>query len=236
MQAKPTTDASDVFAALADPTRRAVVELLGAGERSVGALAAGTGVTRSAVSQHLAVLRRAGLVEDRRSGRNVLYRRARTGAESAQAWLERFSTVQLTRVAESDGPIPLHISAVAIPVRDQSRARRFYESLGFVVVTDRTVNEWRWISMLPPGGSCALALAESAQGGVWTGISLLTDDLDTLYRQWRMLKVAFDGPPAPQEWGARTAVFADCDGNRLQVVEMPPGTARSPRRSAVPRR
>lgn len=52
-------------------------------------------------------------------------------------------------------------------------------------------------------------------------ISLLTDDITTLYQQWRRHGVAFDGPPARQAWGARTALFADLDSNRLQLVEVP---------------
>src|SRR5258707_13932790 len=62
--------APDLFRTLADPTRRAVFErLAGEGELSVGDLTAGAGVSQPAVSQHLAVLRQAGLVTERRGGR-----------------------------------------------------------------------------------------------------------------------------------------------------------------------
>jgi hypothetical protein len=45
---------------------------------------------------------------------------------------------------------------------DQNRARAFYENtLGFELVTDRTVNHWRWISLLPPGGFCAIGLVSA---------------------------------------------------------------------------
>jgi DNA-binding transcriptional ArsR family regulator len=64
----------DGFAALADPTRRAVFELLRAGPRSVGELAQGLPVSRPAVSQHLRVLKDAGLVSDSRNGTRRLYR------------------------------------------------------------------------------------------------------------------------------------------------------------------
>ena len=60
--------------ALADPTRRTIFERLGAGERSVGELAADLPVSRPAVSQHLKVLKTAGLVRERRAGTRRIYR------------------------------------------------------------------------------------------------------------------------------------------------------------------
>ena len=63
-----------VFAALADPTRRAVFERVAAEPRTVGALAADLPVSRPAVSQHLRVLLDAGLVEAEQFGRQRLYR------------------------------------------------------------------------------------------------------------------------------------------------------------------
>jgi catechol 2,3-dioxygenase-like lactoylglutathione lyase family enzyme len=179
-------------------------------------------VSRSAVSQHLAVLRSAGLVECRRAGREVWYRASRSGATSAAAWVARFTTVQLARSTAAGEQVALQVSAVAVPVADQTRARRFYErALGFSIVTDRTVQGWRWVSLLPPGGSCAIGLVRAQHTGIWTGISLLTDDITGLYERWRRHDVAFEGPPARQAWGARTVLFADLDGNRLQLVEIP---------------
>jgi DNA-binding transcriptional ArsR family regulator len=63
-----------VFQALADPTRHAIFERLKAGPLAVGELAAGLPVSRPAVSQHLKVLKRAGLVDERRSGTRRVYR------------------------------------------------------------------------------------------------------------------------------------------------------------------
>jgi DNA-binding transcriptional ArsR family regulator len=62
-----------VFAALADPTRRRLLELLAAGERSAGSLAAEFGISRPGVSRHLRVLREAGLVRSRGEGQRRLY-------------------------------------------------------------------------------------------------------------------------------------------------------------------
>ena len=67
-----TTDA--LFNSLADPTRRAIFERLARdGEQTVGALTARAGVSQPAVSKHLGVLKRAGLVRDRREGRQTHY-------------------------------------------------------------------------------------------------------------------------------------------------------------------
>ena len=62
------TYGSAAFSALADPTRRTMLERLAAGPRAVGELAAGLPVSRPAVSQHLKVLKEAGLVSDRADG------------------------------------------------------------------------------------------------------------------------------------------------------------------------
>ena len=66
--------ASDEWDALADGTRRQIVASLADGPRAVGELAAGLPVTRSAVSQHLRVLKDAGLVSERAAGTRRIYR------------------------------------------------------------------------------------------------------------------------------------------------------------------
>ncbi len=81
-----------VFRALADPTRLAVFERLINEERTVGALAAGAGVSQPAVSQHLAVLRTAGLVTERREGRFTHYRANPEGLAPVTDWIGRYRT------------------------------------------------------------------------------------------------------------------------------------------------
>ncbi len=76
--------------ALGDPTRRAVLKRLRAGARSVGDIAAKLDVSRPAVSQHLKVLKAAGLVTDRAEGTRRLYAVDRRGIEAAQKWLDGF--------------------------------------------------------------------------------------------------------------------------------------------------
>lgn len=85
-------DANGVRAitALSDPTRRAIFESLPPGARSVSELAAATGITSSAASQHLKVLREAHLVAMRRDGNRHLYSLDPRGLSEARDYLERF--------------------------------------------------------------------------------------------------------------------------------------------------
>jgi DNA-binding transcriptional ArsR family regulator len=84
----PATDIAAVMRTLADPTRRAVYEhIVTAGEATVGALTQGAGVSQPAVSQHLRALRDAGLVAERRDGRNVHYRVDPRGLAPLVDWL-----------------------------------------------------------------------------------------------------------------------------------------------------
>jgi DNA-binding transcriptional ArsR family regulator len=91
--------ASRSFAALADPTRRAVFERLAAGPRAVGDLAKGLPVSRPAVSQHLKVLKDAGLVSDRSEGTRRVYQIDPKGLGALRAWLDQFWAQALTAYA-----------------------------------------------------------------------------------------------------------------------------------------
>jgi DNA-binding transcriptional ArsR family regulator len=79
-----------VFEALADPTRRRLLELLAAGERSAGELAGEFAISRPGVSRHLRVLRDAGLVRERGDGRRRLYSVDPAPLAEVDAWLERW--------------------------------------------------------------------------------------------------------------------------------------------------
>jgi DNA-binding transcriptional ArsR family regulator len=78
------------IAALADPTRRAVFERLRDGPRSVGEVARRLPVSRPAVSQHLRVLKEAGLVTERRQANRRLYSVKRDGLADLRAYLDGF--------------------------------------------------------------------------------------------------------------------------------------------------
>jgi DNA-binding transcriptional ArsR family regulator len=84
------TNANRALAAIADPTRRQVFERLAKGPRSVGELAEGLPVSRPAVSQHLKVLKDAGLVIDRAEGTRRVYEIDPHGLGALRAWLDQF--------------------------------------------------------------------------------------------------------------------------------------------------
>ena len=88
----------EIFKALADPTRRAVFERLADGEKNATELRDGLAITQPAMSQHLAVLRSAGLVAEQRSGRNVNYRVNPQGLAWIDRWLRRYQTFWPERV------------------------------------------------------------------------------------------------------------------------------------------
>ena len=78
------------FAALGDPTRRRILERLAEQPCAVNELAHGLPVSRPAVSQHLKVLKEAGLVVDRAAGRQRIYALDRAGVGELRAYLDRF--------------------------------------------------------------------------------------------------------------------------------------------------
>jgi DNA-binding transcriptional ArsR family regulator len=78
------------FLALADPTRRQVFEQLRHGPKSVGTIAAKMPVSRPAVSQHLGILKKAGLVSDRAQGTRRVYCIDPHGLAAIRIWLDRF--------------------------------------------------------------------------------------------------------------------------------------------------
>jgi DNA-binding transcriptional ArsR family regulator len=85
------------LAALADPTRRRVFESLKSGPQAVGAIARGMPVSRPAVSQHLKVLKGAGLVADRPEGTRHVYYIDPNGLGALRAWLDQFWDQTLER-------------------------------------------------------------------------------------------------------------------------------------------
>jgi DNA-binding transcriptional ArsR family regulator len=86
----PTYQRADPWAALADGTRRAIVECLTEGPLAVGELAHRLPVSRPAVSQHLKLLKSAGLVQDRAVGTRRIYHLDPSGIDALRADLDRF--------------------------------------------------------------------------------------------------------------------------------------------------
>ena len=89
---------ADIFRALADPTRRAVLEHLAGREMTVTELRGGLSISQPAISQHLSALHQAGLVSERRSGRYAYYRAAPDGLAPLAGWMERYRAFWPARI------------------------------------------------------------------------------------------------------------------------------------------
>lgn len=87
------------FSALADPTRRAVLELLRRGRQPAGDIARAFPISRPAISKHLRLLRRAHLVEERREGRHRLYQLNPEPLRAVDKWLEQYRMFWQTSLA-----------------------------------------------------------------------------------------------------------------------------------------
>lgn len=96
-----------VLRALADPNRRAIIRLVRDAELPAGQIAAHFDLTQQAVSQHLTVLRRAGLLDERRDGTRRLYRFRRDSLEPVRELLDEFwpdALGKLKTAVERDHP------------------------------------------------------------------------------------------------------------------------------------
>jgi DNA-binding transcriptional ArsR family regulator len=115
--------AGDPFEALGDPNRRAIVERLSGGGRSVGELADALPISRPAVSRHLRLLKEAGLVVEEPVGTRRVYRLQEDGVQAVQAylthvWGDALARFQLT--AENTNPSKPTKSSKPAPARKRS--------------------------------------------------------------------------------------------------------------------
>jgi DNA-binding transcriptional ArsR family regulator len=94
-----TYSAETTFSALADPTRRAVLDLLRRGSQPAGQIANAFPVSRPAISKHLRLLRRAHLVQERREGRYRLYQLNPEPLKAVDSWLEQYRAFWQTNLA-----------------------------------------------------------------------------------------------------------------------------------------
>jgi DNA-binding transcriptional ArsR family regulator len=92
------TKESRVFGAIADPTRRAILDALRRGERSAGEIAALFPVSRPAVSKHLRVLRNAGLIRERRVAQSRRYSLDAGPLRAVERWLEHYRVFWAARL------------------------------------------------------------------------------------------------------------------------------------------
>ena len=103
------TAPGDPFGALADPSRRAIVELLGSGGRSVREIADELPISRPAVSKHLRLLKDAGLVVEQPRGTRRIYRLHDEGVHAVQAYLTQVwgeAAARFRLIAENTTPDP----------------------------------------------------------------------------------------------------------------------------------
>jgi DNA-binding transcriptional ArsR family regulator len=89
-----------VFRALADPSRRAIYERLTRGEAAVKELTARFDISQPAVSQHLAALRKAGLVSERRQGRLAYYKVEPSGLRPLVDWITHYQAFWVDRLGQ----------------------------------------------------------------------------------------------------------------------------------------
>jgi len=97
----PARSAESTFQALADPTRRAVLDLLRGGSQPAGQIARSFPVSRPAISKHLRLLRRAHLVREQRQGRLRVYQLNPEPLRAVDSWIEqyrRFWSLSLTNL------------------------------------------------------------------------------------------------------------------------------------------
>ena len=86
----PARNQDATFHALADPTRRAVLDLLRRGSQPAGQIASAFPVSRPAISKHLRLLRRAHLVREHREGRNRIYALNPEPLRAVDSWIEQY--------------------------------------------------------------------------------------------------------------------------------------------------
>lgn len=84
----------DGFKALADPTRRRILELLAQNELTAGEIAAQFDMTKPSVSHHLAIMKSAGLVQDERRGQNIVYNVNMTVFQELMKWFYDLGLMQ----------------------------------------------------------------------------------------------------------------------------------------------
>ncbi|MGA2209801.1 MAG: TIGR03086 family metal-binding protein [Acidimicrobiales bacterium] len=171
---------ADLVAAFAEPTRRRLLALLSSGEQTVSGLAAHFGVTRSAISQHLAVLAEAGLVQVRQEGRWRYYRLDPAGMRALREALDMFWTNELeqlvavrptikgatpmtadpTTTVEHSVIVPLGPDETFAMLTEPERLRRWQAVTARVDL--RAGGEYRWT--IVPGLSAAGTFSEIEPG------------------------------------------------------------------------
>jgi DNA-binding transcriptional ArsR family regulator len=95
----------DGFTALADPTRRRIVDLLADGERDAGSIAAGFEISKPAISRHLRVLREGAIIQVRQEGQRRIYSLRPDGLRDIDRWLSRYRSFWSERLDDLEAAV-----------------------------------------------------------------------------------------------------------------------------------
>lgn len=95
----------DGFTALADPTRRRIVDLLADGERDAGSIAAGFDISKPAISRHLRVLREGGIIQVRQQAQRRIYSLRPDGLREIDRWLSRYRSFWSERLDDLEAAV-----------------------------------------------------------------------------------------------------------------------------------
>jgi DNA-binding transcriptional ArsR family regulator len=119
-----TYSAAAVFEALADPTRRALLDLLRRGSQPAGEIAGAFQISRPAISRHLRRLRRARLVREHREGRYRVYQLNPEPLRAVDSWLEQYRSFWKTNLASLKTFVEAEYARETGPVPAKHKTRR----------------------------------------------------------------------------------------------------------------
>jgi catechol 2,3-dioxygenase-like lactoylglutathione lyase family enzyme len=118
----------------------------------------------------------------------------------------------------------LKLELVAVPVSDVDRAKAFYEQVGFHADHDAVVSEdMRFVQLTPPGSACSITIGKGiteATPGSFAGANLVIEDADEAHAELTRRGIEVSGVQE-MPWG-RFVFFADPDGNRWSLQQVPP--------------
>ena len=117
----------------------------------------------------------------------------------------------------------MKLELVAVPVSDVDRAKDFYVQAGFVLDHDHTVSDdVRFVQLTPPGSGCSIAVGKgltTMAPGSLEGLQMVIGDADAAHAELSCRGIEVS-PVDDQPWG-RFVYFADPDGNRWSLQELP---------------